>query len=94
MGIKATLFIPPNGREQEIIITEINEADELWFVENNAKLSGEELMNGQQVIYADVGLKDEEGEPLEGIEISQGRSCRETIAALRVQCEKLLKEHE
>lgn len=92
MGIKATLYIPPNGQKKEIELTDINENDELWFVENNAKLSCEQLFEDRNVIYADIGLKDEEGEPLEGIEISFGRSCRETLAALRVQCEQLLKE--
>lgn len=90
MSIQAKVYLPPNGRVEFIDVTEINEEDEVWFVEHNAKLSLEQLMNGQNVAYADIGLIDEEGEPKEAIEISRDRSCRETLAALREQCERML----
>ena len=89
MSITATLFVAPYGQKQALEIEDIDEADELWFVENNAKLSAEEV-NGQYVVYADVGLTHDDGEPNEAIEISRGRTCRETMHALRVMAERML----
>lgn len=90
MSIRAKIYLPPNGEVKFIDLTEINEEDEAWFVQHEAKLSFEQLLNGQIVAYADIGLVDEDGEPEEAIEISWDRSCRDTMADLRVQCEGML----
>lgn len=84
-----TLYIPPNGRTREIDVREVDADDEAWFAEHKVKLSMEEA-GGTFVCYADVGKRDEDGEPDEAIEISGTRSCRETLHALRLQCESLL----
>lgn len=90
MSMTVTIYHSPDGRVQLFELTEINEEDQAWFVQHNAKLSFEQLMTGDNVAYADIGLIDEEGEPIEAIEISFDRPCRETLAALRKQCEKML----
>lgn len=92
MSIMATLFVLPHGRQEPLEITDIDETDELWFVENNAKISAETLLTGDHVVYADVGVKDVEGEPVEAIEFARGRTCRETMNALRLMAEQMLKE--
>ncbi len=89
MSIEAILFIPPNGQQQVIQVTQISPDDEAWFKDNNAKLSMEEIP-GHTVVYADIGLVCE-GEPEEAIELSKGRTCIETMAALRKQCEGMLR---
>lgn len=92
MSITGTFFSSPNGDPFSIEITSILIEDEKWFKAAGAKISMEQLMNGQNVVYADVGVKDEEGTPIEGIEISFGRTCEECFTALRKQCEELLEK--
>lgn len=87
MSITAIAYILPNGRQEVIEITDINQEDELWFKEHDAKLSVEQLSTGHMAVYADIGL----GEDNEALEISFNRSCQETLAALRKQCEYMLK---
>lgn len=48
---------------------------------------------GGYAAYADIGLRSDEGEPLEAIEVSGVRDCRQTLQALRRQCERMLAEH-
>ena len=84
-----TLYIPPDGKTREINVREVDADDEAWFAKHNAALSMEEV-GGTFVCYADVGRRDEDGEPDEAIEIAGTRSCRETLHALRLQCETLL----
>lgn len=87
--MKVLLYIPPNGQTREIEVHEIDAEDEAWFIERKALLSMEEI-GGTFACYADVGLRTEDGELDEAIEISGTRSCRETLHALRLQCESLL----
>lgn len=92
MAIKATLYIPPNGKRQVIDIVDIDKLDEDWFNSVKAELSVEEV-NGQIVTYADVGIV-EGGTTVEAIELDRGRTCRETMHALRLQAEDMLKRKE
>jgi hypothetical protein len=87
--LKVTLFQKPGGRQKPTFIKNIYPEDEAWFIENKAEVSMEEI-RGNIVLYADIGL-EYDGEPDEVIEISQGKTCEETFAALRKQCELLLK---
>ena len=41
----------------------------------------------QAAIYADIGMVDEEGNEVEVIELSNGRSCADTLSALRKRLE-------
>ena len=84
-----TLYIPPDGKTRDIDVREIDADDEAWFAQHSAKISMEEA-GGTFICYADVGRRDEDGEPDEALEIAGTRSCRETLHALRLQCETLL----
>lgn len=85
--MKATLYKQPFGRTQEIDISEIDDSDAEWLEANGVKISLEEI-GGVFVVYGDIGHKTEDGEPDEIVEISQGRTCRQVMAALRQACEK------
>lgn len=81
-----TLYKRPNGRTQEIDIKNVLPDDEAYFTRHKTSISMEDV-GGEFAIYADTGREDEDGEPIEVIEFSQGRSCEETLSALRKQCE-------
>lgn len=88
--MQVTLYERPHGRTKEINMTKIRPEDEAWFKEVGAKLSMEDL-GATVACYADVGIKDEEGEPIEAIEIAgHDQSCEDTMQKLRKQCERLL----
>ena len=90
--MNVTLYKPPHGRKEVIDVRNVYPDDEAWFAEHKAAISMEEI-GGMFAIYAHVGGFDEDGEPVEAIEISRHRSCEDTLASLRQQCEELLKEH-
>jgi hypothetical protein len=81
-----TLYIRPYGRTQEIDIKNVLPDDEAYFTRNRIGISIENV-GGMFAFYADVGETDGDGEPIEFIELSQGRSCEETLSALRKLCE-------
>jgi hypothetical protein len=82
------MFFPPNGRKEVGAITKILPEDQAYFEKHDIKLSMEELGNNA-VVYADTGhIVD--GEPDELIEVSRGRTCEETLSALRKRCEARL----
>ena len=88
--MQVTFYKRPHGRTEEINMTKIRPEDEAWFKSVGAKLSMEDI-GGGYACYADVGVKDEDGEPLEAIEIATGgQSCEDTMQKLRKQCELLL----
>lgn len=89
--MNVTFYKSPHGRTETIDMRNVYPEDETWFAENHARISMEDL-GGTFVIYADVGVVDEDGEPDEAIELSAGRSCEETLKALRSQCEAMLKK--
>ena len=88
-GTIVTLYKQPDGRTQEIDIKNILPDDEAYFTRNRIGISMEEV-GGMFVIYADIGRMDEDGGPIELIELSQGRSCEDTLSALRKLCEEEL----
>lgn len=88
--MKVTLYKKPNGAKEILDVTKVYLSDAAWFEEHNAALSMEET-GGTFVVYADVGLEDDDGEPMEAIELANGRSCEDTMQALRIQCEEMLK---
>lgn len=90
--MKVTLYKKPNGAKEAINVTKVYLADAAWFERHNASLSMEET-GGTFVVYADVGLEDDDGEPMEAIELANGRSCEDTFQALRTQCEEMLKDY-
>lgn len=86
----ATFYKQPDGRTQEIDIKNILPDDEAFFTSHEIDISLEDI-GGMFAIYADIGQTDEDGEPIELIELSRGRSCEETLSALRNLCEEKLK---
>ena len=89
--LEVTLFQKPDGRQKSVFVRDIRLEDAAWFIKNNAIISMEEI-GGDMVLYADIGLEFHD-EPDEVIEISQGRTCEDTFAALRKQCERWLQYH-
>lgn len=81
----------PYGRTEIAAITEIRTEDAEFFEVNNIRVSMEDL-GGQYAIYADTGRKDEDGEPVELLVLSNGRSCVDCMNELRklVQAELVL----
>lgn len=90
--MNVTFYKAPNGTAVPLIITNVYPDDAAWFQSVGAKVSMEET-GGQFVCYADVGVADEDGEPDEAIEIAAGRTCEETLKALRIQAQALLAAH-
>ena len=82
-----TLYKQPHGRSEEIDISNVLPEDEAYFKRNKVRISMEEV-GGQFAVYADDGTEADDGEPDELIELSQGRSCKETLSALRKLCEQ------
>jgi hypothetical protein len=91
--MQVTVYRRPHGRYTVIDCQNVYPEDKAWFEAHNVKVSMEEdgmPGNPNYIFYADIGRKDEDGEPDEVIELSQGRACDETLAALRRQCEEAL----
>lgn len=89
--MEVTCFIPPKGQKEIIELTNVYPEDELWFEENNIKISMENIGN-DFIVYGDYGAKDEDDEPIEAIVISFNgqKTCEETLNSLRKEIEKLL----
>lgn len=91
MAIKATLYTRPNGRQEEIQVRNIRPDDEAWFIEHDVQLSMEDAPGQGHVVYGDYGRTDEDGEPVEMVVFSKGRSCEDTLTELRQLIEEALK---
>lgn len=79
--MKAMLYKRPNGQQEEIEVTNIYPEDEQWFIENQVKISMEELRTGEFAVYGDYGAEEEV------MELDMGRSCHEVMKALRHRIE-------
>lgn len=82
--VTATVFIPPNGRREIIEIKKVYPDDATYIKQRGIKVSLEELMTGDTVIYFDDGKRiddDPEEDPDEIIVISRGgkKTCEECI---------------
>lgn len=86
--MKATSY--KHSQQIEIDVTNIYPEDEAFFKENDIRISMEELHNSI-VVYADYGATTPDGEPDEAIAISGGRTCEDTLQALRTEVQSLLK---
>lgn len=86
--MKADLYT--KSRVTEIDVTNVYPEDETFFEENKVRISMEELHNNI-IVYADYGATTPDGEPDEAIAISGGRSCEDTLQALRAEVQSLLK---
>lgn len=89
MTLTATVYTLPNGAKSTITVTKINPDDAAWFKAHEVDISMEQLRDGEFAIYGGLD-EDEDGEPIEMIELAKGRSAEETFAALRKQCQDYL----
>jgi len=90
--VKATFYMPPNGRQEVREFTNVRAEDAEFFEKHGIKISMEP-QGPNAIVYADTG-KVTDGEPDELIEISGGRSCEDTLSALRKACEKRFAEEQ
>jgi len=81
--INVTLFLKPNGRREQIQLTNINSEDADFINSHKIKVSLEELDSNNFCLYFDYGKtinNDPNEEPDELMELSFGRTCEETIS--------------
>lgn len=90
MPIQATLFVRPNGRQEEITVKDINDDDANFFNTRSVKISMEDSPGFGPTVYADYGAVTEDGEPDEIIVFSCNRSCEATMAELRQIVERAM----
>jgi hypothetical protein len=89
--MKVTVYHRPHRRPEVIDCPNVAPEDAAWFEANNVKVSMEEDgMPGDPnfIVYGDIGLVDEDGEPDEIIVFSGVDSCEATLARLRRECEE------
>lgn len=82
--ITATVFIPPNGKSRVIEITKVYPDDAAYIQRHDIKVSLEELMTGDTVVYFDDGKHIDDNpdeDPDEIIVISKGgrKTCEDCI---------------
>lgn len=80
-------YARPNGRMREIEMSNIDQSEIQFFVENNIQVSVEELTTGDIVVYGCP--RDDQSEESEVMVLAGKRSCQETMKALREKCEKV-----
>ncbi len=92
--IDITLYKRPNA-EKSIISALVYSEDKLWYEMNGVELSMEDLGGDSIVLYADVGIGDEDSTPIEAILIwpyDKGDS-ELALSALRVEADALLDKY-
>lgn len=91
--ITATIYKLPRGQKETIEVRNIHADDAEWLIANNIKISMEELQTGEIVVYGEMPFFDQDtDEPREIMELAQGRSCEETFASLRKDCQEYLEK--
>lgn len=89
--MQVTIYHRPDGRQEVIDMVNVDPADQQWFEDRDAVISMEDV-GGTYAVYADIGLTDDEGEPLEIMVLSTGKNCVSTIAELRNECARMIEE--
>lgn len=87
--INAMIYHQPYGEKEIAEVTSIYPDDADFINQNNIDVSMEELEH-DYVIYFDYGKRDEEGEPIEHVELSSGKSCEDTIKSGVEKLKKIL----
>lgn len=83
MSITVTFYHRPNGRQSIRQVERVRPEDAAWLTSHNIAVSMEDLGSdpGLYAVYFDYGLRDEEGNPIEHIEIAGARTCDTVLAA-------------
>lgn len=89
--VPAIWYRRPDGRRSEIDITQVYEDDAQYLNSTNVKVSLEDI-GSDLALYFDYGDVDEEGEPIEHIELARLRTCQETIKAAVEKIKEARKE--
>ena len=79
-------YVRPNGRMREIEMSKIDKEDIYFFQKHDIMVSMEELTIGDIVVYGCP--RDDLSEESEVMVFAGKRDCRETMKALRQECEK------
>lgn len=85
--MEVTLYQRPKGKKRVIDMRNLHDDDEAFFLKHDVKISLEESPTIGFIVYADYGVRDPEGGPVEAVEISYGRDCHTTMHALRLKVE-------
>lgn len=89
--MRVTQYIRPNGEKRVLDVTKIHKEDEEWFLNKKAKLSVEDT-GAYIILYADIGIKNDEGEPDEAIVVVNPKveTSEEAFNKLRSLAEQML----
>ena len=79
-------YARPNGRMREIEMSNIDKEEVYFFNKYDIMVSMEELTTGDIVVYGCP--RDDLSEESEVMVFAGKRDCRETMKALREECEK------
>ena len=80
-------YARPNGRVSEIEMRNIDQSEIRFFNEMDIQVSIEELTTGDIVVYGCP--RDDVSEEKEVVVFAGKKDCRETMKALREECEKV-----
>jgi hypothetical protein len=80
-------YARPNGRMREIEMSNIDQSEIRFFIEMDIRVSIEELSTGDIIVYGCP--RDDESEESEVMVFAGKRDCRETMKALREECERV-----
>ena len=92
--LQATFYHRPHGEKTIGIIRDIKQEDAKWFIDHKVKVSMESGVNGNHIIYADIGETLEDGTPVDIIVMSDGRDCNTVMTEVRNLCESKLNEQQ
>ena len=96
MTDKQTVFVDvykrPTGKFERTEIKHVYPKDAAFFNQFDIKLSMESDGEDGYIVYGDYGALTLDDEPDEVIVFSQGRNCWDTLADLRSQLEKRMKD--
>lgn len=80
--LTALYYRRPHGHTETLVMRNVYDEDRDWFLAQGIQLSIEELLTGDFVIYGRFDQEDNEA-----LEMDLGRSCQDTLKALRAQIE-------
>ena len=86
-----TIYTRPEGNHSVVDITHARQQDAEWFEKNNVSVSMEDT-GSDFILYADIGMKNVDGEPEEIIIFAGQDDCYDAMTRLREECEAVMLE--